>query len=350
MDVLPIQLENKKLIASFEKHLLEFITPAKTSRETFKQKETYVLKVGYSDQSSTGVGECSPLWTLSVDPKDQYEEKLQFVCDEINNWKYLLENLSSFPSILFGLETALLDLTNGGKGIIFPSDFTEGKASLKINGLIWMGDFDYMSKQIEEKINDGFDCVKLKIGAIDWADELTLLKGIRKRFSVQDMEIRVDANGAFTPKNALVKLNQLHQLKIHSIEQPIVAGQMEEMAELCSKSELAIALDEELIGNFKPEQKKELLNIIKPAYLVIKPSLVGGIQNTNEWIKFANENNINWWLTSALEGNITLNALAQYSYKKNQDIPHGLGTGQLYKNNFESRLIRNHDQLAFIKY
>ncbi len=342
----PIKLKDSKLEASFEKHLLQFITPAKTSRETFTFKDTYLLKVKYVDDNSIGTGECSPLWTLSIDPKDEYISKLEYICKNINNWKNLLEGeLDSFPSIQFGLETALLDLSNEGKCIIYPSKFSEGKDSIQINGLIWMDTFEKMSIQIEDKIKKGFSCVKLKIGAINWEDELYLLKNIRKRFSESDIEMRVDANGAFSPTQALAKLNKLAQLKIHSIEQPIMAGQIDSMKYLCRDTPIPIALDEELIGVSSKLEKDELLEEIKPQFIILKPTLVGGIKGSNEWIHAASKSKTKWWITSALEGNYALNSIAQFVYQTENKLPQGLGTGQLYSNNFDSRLSLRQDLL-----
>ena len=223
-----ISLPNKRLKATWQKHDLIFKRPAKTSRETFKIRDTYLLKIEYIDEvnQKMGIGECSPLWTLCIDSRDSYSEKLDWVCANINRWDQIItsDELSEYPSIQFGLETALLDLQNGGVKIIFPGEFTEGKTEIEINGLIWMGDFGYMSQQIEEKLAKGFKCVKLKIGAIDWEEEKQLLRNIRGEFSAQEIELRVDANGAFSSENALEKLRVLADLKIHSIEQPIMAG------------------------------------------------------------------------------------------------------------------------------
>lgn len=346
MNHLPISLKNKKLKASFEKHLLEFITPAKTSREVFNKKETYLLKVSYEDNSCSGIGECSPLWSLSIDPRDSYEDQLQFVCENINNWEQLLLQLTPYPSILFGLETALLDLTNGGKGIILPSPFTKGNSSIQINGLIWMNSFEHMSKQIAQKIESGYRCVKLKIGAIDWEDELQLLKGIRKKYNANNIEIRVDANGAFNYEAAPSKLEQLYQLDIHSIEQPIKAGQIQKMSNLCANSPIPIALDEELIG-IKPQDKENLIRQINPNFLILKPSLLGGIKATMHWIALAEKLNLKWWITSALEGNVALNAIAQIVAKTSNQLPQGLGTGGLFKNNFDSKLSLEKDYITY---
>lgn len=334
----PISLPDKPLKASWERHDLVFKRPAKTSRETFKTKDTYLLKVGFDNEEVDGLGECSPLWTLSIDPCDTYSEKLDWVCKNINDWNEFLysDELSDYPSIQFGLETALLDLQHGGNQIIYPSAFTNGKASIEINGLIWMGDYEYMSQQIEEKINAGFNCVKLKIGAIDWEKEKELLQNIRNRFSAEEIELRVDANGAFTPENAMGKLEVLADLKIHSIEQPILAGQGEKMKSLCAKTPVPIALDEELIGIKSFEEKEALLKKIQPQYVILKPSLIGGIKSCNEWIAIAEDLKIGWWATSALEGNVGLNAIAQFAYQTGNKMPQGLGTGQLFEKNFKA--------------
>lgn len=346
----PIILPNQSLKATWEKHDLIFKRPAKTSRETFKTKDTYLLKVGFEGEDYKGLGECSPLWTLSIDPKDIYTQKLDWICANINNWKSWLysEELNAYPSIQFGVETALLDLQNGGNQIIFPSDFTAGDKSIEINGLIWMGDYDYMGQQIEEKIASGFKCVKLKIGAIDWEQEKELLKSIRSRFSAEDIELRVDANGAFSPDTAMKKLEVLAELGIHSIEQPIMAGQFKRMSELCSQTPTPIALDEELIGVKTYAEKDVLLKQIQPQYIILKPSLIGGIKSCNEWIKIAEEQNIGWWATSALEGNVGLNAIAQFVFQTGNKMPQGLGTGQLFESNFFAPIKLNGNKIVFL--
>lgn len=348
-----ISLQNKPLNATWEKHDLIFKRPAKTSRETFKTKDTYLLKIGYVDgeDEAMGIGECSPLWTLSIDPKESYSEKLDWVCANINRWDQIIasDELSDYPSIQFGLETALLDLQHGGKQVIFPGEFTEGKTEIEINGLIWMGDFDYMFQQIEEKLASGFRCVKLKIGAIDWEEEKQLLQNIRSRFSAEEIELRVDANGAFSSENTMEKLRVLADLEIHSIEQPIMVGQKEKMAELCAETAVPIALDEELIGIKTYEEKQSLLMSIKPQYIILKPSLLGGIKSCNEWINLAEKLNIGWWTTSALEGNIALNAIAQYSQNMIAKLPQGLGTGQLFEQNFDSPIRLKGNKVIFAR-
>jgi len=234
-----------------------------------------------------------------------------------------------------------------GRRILFPSSFTLGKTAIDINGLVWMGEFDFMKRQIREKIEAGYTCIKLKIGAIEFDEELELVRNVRNEFSENDIEIRVDANGAFSPEDALGKLEQLSEYDLHSIEQPIKQGHWENMAELCEQTPLPIALDEELIGVNEFEQKKTLLRTISPHYIILKPSLVGGFQSSEEWIGIAEKNNIGWWVTSALESNIGLNAIAQWTYYLENKMPQGLGTGQLYTNNFESPLKITKGKLYF---
>ena len=333
----------------WERYDLVFKQPAKTSRETFKKKDTYILKLRFEDQEIEGFGECSPLWTLSIDPKQYYSEKLDWVCANINDWQDFIysDELSKYPSIQFGLETALLDLENGGKRLIFDSNFTEGKDSIEINGLVWMGDYEFMAQQIEDKINAGFKCVKLKIGAIDWQNEKQLLQNIRNRFSANEMELRVDANGAFSKEKVTDKLKFLADLNIHSIEQPIEAKQPILMADLCASTPIPIALDEELIGIKNYKDKEELIQQVKPQYIILKPSLIGGIKSCNEWIEIANKNKINWWATSALEGNIGLNSIAQFAYQTGNKMPQGLGTGELFETNFKTPLTLKGNKMHF---
>jgi L-alanine-DL-glutamate epimerase-like enolase superfamily enzyme len=246
--------------------------------------------------------------------------------------------LIEFPSIQFGLEQAFLSLQSENKFQLFPSEFCKGKESITINGLVWMGDQQFMKKQIQEKLNSGFSCIKMKIGAIDFDAEVALLKTIRKEFSSNEIELRVDANGAFKPKNALEKLKTLSELDLHSIEQPIKQGQLPEMALLCENTPLPIALDEELIGVFSTQEKQEVIKMVKPQFIILKPSLVGGFGGTTEWIDIAKKNNVDWWITSALESNIGLNAIAQFTHTLKNKLPQGLGTGGLFTNNFESPL------------
>jgi len=327
----------KSIRARYIKYFLEFKKPAGTSRGILHKKETYFLVL--SQENKKGIGECGIFRGLSVDDLPNYEEKLQWVCDNIQLGKaFLFQNLKQYPSIYFGLEQAYLGIENSDCYTIFPSKFTKGEDVIPINGLIWMGEKELMQKQIDEKIKQGFSTIKLKIGAIDFALELQLIANIRKQFTKDDIEIRLDANGAFDPKDASEKLKKLSEFDIHSIEQPIKAGQWEMMSYLCQNSPLDIALDEELIGVIDIASKINLMEQIQPKYIILKPSLVGGIFGCNEWISLANQNNSQWWITSALESNIGLNAIAQYTYSLGNNLPQGLGTGGLFVNNFDSPL------------
>ncbi|NER16476.1 o-succinylbenzoate synthase [Spongiivirga citrea] len=325
------------MIASYKQHILQFKRPSGTSRGILHQKETWFIIL--EENGKKGIGECGLLRGLSIDDRGDYEEKLQWVCNNINlGLVSLYDSLADFPSIQFGLEQAFLSLESNDPFILFPSDFTLGKNPISINGLVWMGEKKFMRKQIIQKIDAGFKCVKLKIGAIEFQDEINLLNFIRKEFSSDDIEIRVDANGAFSPEDAFDKLNQLSKFELHSIEQPIKQGQLEEMARLCEITPLPIALDEELIGVLDNNQKKEIIETINPQYIILKPSLIGGYSGSQDWIDFAEEHGIGWWVTSALESNIGLNAIAQWTSTLNNGMPQGLGTGGLYTNNFDSPL------------
>jgi len=334
------------LTATYHKHILNFKRPSGTSRGILKTKETWYLVL--KNEESTGIGECGILRGLSMDDRPDYEDMLRWTCLNINlGEKELYDALSNFPSIQIGVETAFRSLAAQDMFEIFPSEFSQGKAAIPINGLIWMGDVDFMKKQIAEKIDAGFSCIKMKIGAIDFASEVALLKNIRNEFSGSDIELRVDANGAFAPSEALEKLQILSQLQIHSIEQPIKAGQWQKMAYLCEKTSLPIALDEELIGIIPSEEKQELLDTIKPQYIILKPSFVGGFRGTDQWIEHAKSKNVGWWITSALESNVGLNAISQYTFTKNSTLPQGLGTGSLYTNNVRSPLEIMHGNLQY---
>ncbi len=329
------------IIATYKKHTLIFKRPAGTSRGTLTTKDIWLISV-FDDNNPEikGIGECSPLKGLSIDDMSGYEAKLNEVCKSINDFsKSFHSSLIDFPSIRFGLEMALVNLKTGEKQLYFPSKFTGGEDSIEINGLVWMGSFDFMKQQIIEKINAGFSCIKLKIGAIDFDKEIELLRIIRKEFSAGDIEIRVDANGAFSPETALEKLKILSEYNLHSIEQPIKQGQWDKMAKLCEKTPLPIALDEELIGINDKVIKRKMLQTVKPQFIILKPSLTGGFKASEEWIELAENNGTGWWITSALESNIGLNALAQWTYTFGNKIPQGLGTGQLFTNNFKSSLF-----------
>lgn len=324
------------MTAHYCKYLLHFKTPSGTSRGVLTQKETWFLVI--EDQGQIGIGECGLLRGLSIDDREDYEEILTWVCKHIDlGVAYLWEALLEFPSIQFGIEMAFQSLYSKHPFELFPSDFVLGTHSMPINGLVWMGSPEYMRTQIEAKIAAGFDCIKLKIGAIDFEKELALLAYIRQHFDASKITIRVDANGAFLVEEAISKLKQLSEFQIHSIEQPIKQGQIEAMKKLCAESPVPIALDEELIGVYGT-QKEALLRAINPQYVILKPSLVGGFRGSMEWILAAKNCQINWWITSALESNVGLNAIAQWTFLQKNEMPQGLGTGGLYTNNFESPL------------
>ncbi|SDZ27351.1 MULTISPECIES: o-succinylbenzoate synthase [Rhodonellum] len=342
-------------------HLLKFKFEAGTSRGVLKQKTTYILKASvFSNPATVGFGEAAPLPLLSLDDIPDFGMKMAGFCKSLSgadipmdaagfsNW--INTNISEhFPSIRFAFETALLDLFHGGKQQVFDTDFFKVGKTIPINGLIWMGDKGFMKDQIEKKLDEGYDCIKIKIGAIDFEQECELLYDIRSRFSKDKITLRVDANGAFSPDQALAKLQILSKFDLHSIEQPIRQGQMGQMAELCKVSPLAIALDEELIGVYGESERRGLLESIMPHYIVLKPTLVGGIQATREWIDLANELGIGWWMTSALESNIGLNAIAQITSTFENILPQGLGTGQLYENNFDSPLVIEKGKIRYDK-
>ena len=335
--------------ATFQKYTLQFKQPAGTSRGVLTEKPTWLLTIEHNGRR--GIGECSPLPGLSIDDISDYERsKLLWTCAHISLGKEALwEQLKSYPSIQFGVEQAFLSLEAEQEGVLFPSLFTEGQVPIPINGLIWMGDKHYMQQQIREKLSQGFHCIKMKIGAIDFETEYQLLKNIRQEYAPSDIELRVYATGAFSPLEALEKLKRLSDLEIHSIEQPIRAGQYEQMARLCEASPLPIALDEELIGVACPERKKEILQWIRPAYIILKPSLIGGYRGSEEWIDLAEKQGIGWWVTSALEGNVGLSAIAQWTYTLKNPLPQGLGTGSLYTNNFPSSLEVKNGGLWWLK-
>ena len=323
--------------AFFRKHTLQFKNPSGTSRGVLKTKDTFFLIL--KSEERMGIGECGLFRGLSVDDRPDYEEKLQWVCDNIHlSEQELYNTLSEFPSIQIGLETAFKSIESKNYFNIFPSQFTRGEKTIPINGLVWMGNKAFMKQQISEKLKQGFSCIKMKIGAIDFKTELDLLKTIRKEYSTSEIELRVDANGAFSPSEALEKLKYISDLEIHSIEQPIKQGQWQEMARLCEDTPLPIALDEELIGIFSEDKKEELINTINPQYIILKPSLIGGFQGSDTWISLTENKEIGWWITSALESNIGLNAIAQYTFTKKSTLPQGLGTGSLFTNNIQSSL------------
>lgn len=333
------------LNASYKKYILKFHVPAITSRATMLDKETYFIKVwDESTPNIWGLGECAIFRGLGSDDVPDYEQQLESICKKINQ---ISIREIEYSSIRFGVETAINDLKNGGKRIVFPSDWLYGHNPIPINGLIWMGNYSEMLNRLHEKLEQGFSCIKLKIGGIDFNKELKILKHIRSNFSSDDLQIRLDANGAFTPDNALEHLDRLYKYNIHSIEQPIKQNQWDQMARICKKSPIPIALDEELIGINNFEKKIELIESIKPAYLILKPSLCGGFIGSQEWIELATKYNVGWWVTSALESNIGLNAIAQWVSTLNISLPQGLGTGALYLNNIPSPLVQIDDVLTY---
>ncbi|MEN2402426.1 o-succinylbenzoate synthase [Flavobacterium sp. MC2016-06] len=332
--------------ATYHQYMLEFKRPSGTSRGVMTEKETWFIIL--EENGKKGIGECGILRGLSADDRDDYEEQLNWVCQNIHLGETALwESLLEFPSIQFGVEMAFLSLKSENPYVLFPSDFTSNSKSIVINGLVWMGEASFMKEQIEEKLEQGFNCIKLKIGAIDFQKELELLQFIRSHFSAQQIEIRVDANGAFALNETLDKLKQLDVFQLHSVEQPIKKGNVQAMSDLCQVTPFPIALDEELIGVFSLEEKEQLLQKIKPQYIILKPSFIGGFRGTQEWITLAEKHNIGWWITSALESNIGLNAIAQWTFMQNSKMPQGLGTGALYTNNFDCPLEVSKGQLWY---
>lgn len=328
---------------SIQEKLLHFKQPAGTSRGVYTTRKIWLLTVEHGGR--TAIGECAPLPQLSCDDIPDYEAVLRRFCDIIEATGSIpYDEMRNYPSMLFGVETALAQLSRTD-GLLYDTPFSHGEEGIPINGLVWMGTHDEMLSRLKEKLALGFRCVKLKIGAIDFAKELDLIQHIRKHFSREEVELRVDANGGFTPDVALERLQELARYDIHSIEQPIIAHQWSEMAQLCRLSPLPIALDEELIGVNSTDEKIRLLDTIKPQYIILKPSLHGGVAGTREWIALANERGIGSWITSALESNIGLNAIAQLAadiYGSKITMPQGLGTGMLFTDNIPMPLeIRN---------
>lgn len=341
---------------SYIKRTLQFRFEAGTSRGVLTTKDVYWIKVQERPSSSRiGWGEAAPLVKLSVDDRPDFEDVLAKTLKDLGqkSWSTEADELlkevnervpTELPSIRFGVETALLDWLNGGQRVIFHTPFVTEEKPIPINGLIWMGTKEFMLDQIDQKLQEGFNCIKLKIGAIDFDQELALLRYIRSKYTADQIILRVDANGAFSPEEAELKLQRLAEFDLHSIEQPIRAGQWTAMKKLCASPPLPIALDEELIGI---SEKESLLDRIQPQYLILKQSLVGGILETQEWIRLAEERNIAWWMTSALESNIGLNAIAQLTGTYSPTMPQGLGTGKLYHNNLDSPLEISGGQIFY---
>ena len=331
---------------------LHFKQPAGTSRGVYTTRQSYYLTITDDDRPGIkGVGECATLPDLSCDAVPEYFKILSDICrmvEQTGNIPY--EMLRPYPSILFGLETAFAQLEANGSTRLYDTPFGRGEEGITINGLVWMGTFEEMYFRLEAKLKAGFHCVKLKIGAIDFNKELDLIKHIREAFDKNTIELRVDANGGFTPENAMARLEALAQYDIHSIEQPIKQHQWGEMARLCKETPLPIALDEELIGVNVRSMKEYLLDTIRPQYIILKPSLHGGMYGCNEWIQMAKERGIGSWITSALESNVGLNAIAHYcaqTYGPAVSMPQGLGTGQLFTDNIEMPLMIEGDKIWY---
>ncbi len=335
------------LTFSYIKHSLRFAFPARTSRGSIETHEAFYIKVCNGTQ--TGWGEASPLRGLSIDGGDDFEKNLTQILALLNQGANFEElDFNKLPAICFGIETALLDLKNGGKMSLFNSAFLNGEP-IPINGLIWMADIPQMLADADKKVEAGFSCIKFKVGAQDFDEECRMLERVRKKFPARKIEIRLDANGAFHADEGLLKLKELYKYEIHSIEQPIAPGQVERMQEICAKSKIKIALDEELIGADPEFAGETLLSQIQPTYIILKPTLLGGFGKSDRWIECARKLNISWWATSALESNIGLNAIAQWCSSKNNALPQGLGTGSLYSNNITSPLTVKHGKLFFDK-
>ncbi|RNI27485.1 o-succinylbenzoate synthase [Rufibacter immobilis] len=337
---------------------LMFKFDARTSRGAMQTHQAHFLRLNDTLKPAVcGWGEASPLPGLSPEFTTDYKEQIQRICAEFNalqlqrhqqeEWECFWRNYQSWPSLQFAWETALVDLMRGGKRSLYPSAFSSGQKGIRINGLIWMGDLAFMREQIEKKLEQGFTCIKLKIGGLDFTQELKILKEIRSVAGPEALELRLDANGAFSVQDAEEKLRHLAKFHIHSLEQPIKAGQLEAMQTLCGVSPIPIALDEELIGVTGKEAKWMLLDKIRPAYIIIKPTLVGGLISSRDWIQVAESLGIDWWLTSALESNIGLNAIAQFAADSGNPLPQGLGTGQLYHNNLNSPLEIRGEELWY---
>lgn len=331
---------------AYAPYILKFRQPAGTSRGVMYEKPTFLIKVfDEADPSIFGIGECSVFPGLSPEADGNYGYKLMELLANVALGRET--DLSRHSSIKLGFEQALRDYAGGGRHIYFPSDFTRGDKTIEINGLVWMGDFDEMIERIDSKVRAGFRCIKLKIGAIDWKSEIDMIEHIRRKCTDADLQIRVDANGAFAMENALPRLKHLADLGVHSIEQPIPAGNDELMHFLCCVSPLPIALDESLIGIYGKARKEDMLSQIRPAFIILKPSLCGGFSGAQEWIETADALGIGWWVTSALESNVGLNAIAQWTATLSVEMPQGLGTGGLYTNNFESPLELESDHLRY---
>ncbi|MDE6049666.1 MAG: o-succinylbenzoate synthase [Paramuribaculum sp.] len=334
------------LRAAYTPYRLDFNFKALTSRGALPYKDTFYVKVwDEATPDKFGIGECALFRGLSKEDTPQYEQVLYNLCRSLNRGEDY--DISAYSSIRFGLETAMSDFKHDCLHTPFPSEFVGGASSITINGLVWMGSIDEMCHRAEQKIAEGFRCIKFKVGGQNFEQEFQLLERLREKYGTESLEIRIDANGAFTPENAQERLNRLASLDIHSIEQPIAAGQWEAMATLCRESPIPIALDEELIGCYSIEEKCRILDYIHPSYIILKPALCGGFCSAKEWIAEAVNREIGWWVTSSLESNIGLNAIAQWVGSMNVEIPQGLGTGGLFTNNIHSPLVRRGEELSY---
>jgi len=335
-----------KMRATYCKYDLIFKQASGTSRGVLKTKTSYFIKITANNR--VGYGECGLLKGLSYDDVPDYEDKLSWACNHIHlGLESLWSDLLHFPSIQFGLEQAFLSLQSSQPFILFPSPFISAQTPIPINGLIWMGDQNFMSQQIGAILNNGFNCVKMKIGAIDVDQELALLRSIRQQYPEEVIELRVDANGAFDLKTAYKVMESLQEIGVHSIEQPLPVQSISDLAALCADAPIPVALDESLIGCLTIAQKEHLLDTVNPQYIILKPSFIGGFKGSDQWIQLANSRGIGWWVTSALESNIGLNAIAQWVFLKNTILPQGLGTGSLYTNNIPAPLKVQKGTLAY---
>lgn len=287
------------------------------------------------DEGHIGLGECAPLPDLSCD-RNAYtmvSDVARLINEALASPDYS-EYLRPYPALLFALESAMYDMKKSD--VLYDTPFARSEEGIPFNGLVWMGSYDEMLAQVKKKILSGFRCIKLKIGAIEWEQEIELIRFLRSKYRKDNLELRVDANCAFTPEEAPAKLEELARYDIHSIEQPIATGQWKAMAELCRNTPLPIALDEELIGLNYLHEKQAMLDTIRPQYIVIKPTLHGGISGSIEWVSEANKRGIGSWMTSALESNVGLRnvaLLAARCYGPHVLFPQGLGTGQLFTDN-----------------
>jgi o-succinylbenzoate synthase len=335
--------------ASYTGYPLYFKNPSGTSRGVLTEKPCWFIRLTRSDGRS-GIGEVSFISGLSVEDPEEIEIQIDHVCKLVSRGEMDPgQSLPSLPGIQFALESARLDLEGGGEQLLFPSDFTEGKAGIYINGLIWMGDPGYMKRQIKEKLDAGFRVLKMKVGALETELELEVLSWIRSQFGQGDLEIRLDANGAWKPDEAPGKMEQYAPFGIHSLEQPMAPGHWEELARLCRKAPIPVALDEELIGLDTFGEGRALLETVRPSYIIVKPGLLGGFRESDQWIGLAEELGTGWWVTSALESSVGLNAISQWAFQKELSIPQGLGTGGIYRNNIPSPLLMEGNQLFFRK-